>query len=110
MILRTGWLYLILNALDVALRRGESLTPSLRAVAFAVSILLIGASVAWHIALLRAILLEEYSWTAALQFRRRHWRLLGVGVLLFLMLLPIMAIGGVLGFVAFHAGGPVAVA
>ena len=85
MVLRTGWLYLVLNAIDVALRRGNSLTPSLRAVAFAVAILLIGASIAWHVALLRAILLNEHSWTAALQFRRRHWRLLGVGLLLFLM-------------------------
>lgn len=110
MVLRTGWLYLILNALDVALRRGESLTPLLRAIAFAIAILLIGASIAWHIALLRAILLDEHSWAAALQFRRRHWRLLGVGVLLFLMLLPIVAVAGVIGFAAFHAGGPVAAA
>lgn len=110
MVLRTGWLYLILNAFDVALRRAGFLTPSLRAVAFAIAILLIGASIAWHVALLRAILLEEHSWAAALQFRRRHRRFLGVGVLLFLMLLPVMAVGGGLGFAAFHAGGPMAVA
>jgi len=110
MVLRTGWLYLILNAFDVALRRGGFLTPSLRAVAFAIAILLIGASIAWHIALLRAILRDEHSWAAALQFRRRHWRLLGVAVLLFLMLLPIIVVGGGLGFAAFHAGGPMAVA
>lgn len=110
MVLRTGWLYLILNAFDVALRRGESLPPLLRAIAFAIAILLIGASIAWHIALLRAILLDEHSWAAALQFRQRHWRLLGVGILLFLMLLPIVAVGAIVGFVAFHVGGPVAVA
>lgn len=110
MVLRTGWLYLVLTAFDVALRRGGSLTPSLRAVAFAIAILLIGASIAWHVALVRAILLDEHSWAAALQFRRRHWRLLGIGVLLFLMLLPIAAIAGIIGVAAFHAGGPVAVA
>ena len=110
MVLRTGWLYLILNAFDVALRRSESLTPLLRAIAFAIAILLIGASIAWHIALLRAILLDEHSWAAALQFRRRHWRLLGVGMLLFLMLLPIVAVAGLIGFVTVHVGGPVAVA
>ena len=110
MVLRTGWLYLFLNAFDVALRRAESLTPSLRAVAFAIAILLIGASVAWHVALLRAILLDEHSWTAALQFRRRHWRMLGVGILLFLMLLPIAAVIALIGFLAFHFGGPVGIA
>ena len=109
-VLRTGWLYLILNAFDMALRRGGSLTPSLRAVAFAIAILLIGAGVAWHVALVRAILLDEHSWTAALQFRRRHWRLLGVGVLLLLMVLPVAAVAALIGILAFHFGGPVAVA
>lgn len=110
MVLRTGWFYLILTALDVALRRGSALTPMMRAAAFAVAILLIGASVAWHIALVRAILLDEHSWAAALQFRRRHWRLLGVGALLFLMLLPVIAVAATAGFLAFHLGGPVAMA
>jgi len=109
-ILRTGWLYLVLNAFDMALRRGAFQTPLLRAISFAIAILLIGASIAWHVALLRAILLDEHSWAAALQFRRRHWRMLGVGVLLFLMLLPIMAVAGIAGFAAFHGGGPAAIA
>jgi len=110
MVLRTGWLYLILTALDVALRRGESVTPLVHAAAFAVGVLLIGASIAWHIALVRAILLDEHAWAAALQFRRRHWRLLGAGIVLFLMLLPIVAVGAIVGFIAFHVGGPVAAA
>lgn len=110
MVLRTGWFYLVLTALDVALRRGPALTPMMRAAAFAVAILLIGASIAWHIALVRAILLDEHSWAAALQFRRRHWRLLGAGIVLFLMLVPIVAVGAIVGFVAFHVGGPVAAA
>ena len=108
MVLRTGWLYLVLNALNAALRHGATQTPSLRAIAFAVAILLIGATIAWYIALLRAILLDEHSWAAALQFRRRHWRLLGVFVLLFLMLLPIAAVAVFIGLAAFHLGGPAA--
>ena len=110
MVLRTGWLYLILNAFDVALRRGDSSAPSLRAIAFAIAILLIGAGIAWHIALVRAILLDEHSWAAALQFRRRHWRLFGVSIVLFLMLLPIVVVAGLIGFFAFHFGGPVGIA
>ncbi|HYL33334.1 MAG TPA: hypothetical protein VEU53_09345 [Stellaceae bacterium] len=110
MVLRTGWFYLVLTALDVALRRGPALTPMMRAASFAVAILLIGAGVAWHVALVRAILLDENSWAAALQFRRRHWRLLGVGVLVFLMLLPIIAVAAISGFLAFHLGGPAGMA
>jgi len=109
MVLRTGWLYLVLNAFDIALRRGAAQTASLRAVVFAIAILLIGASIAWHVALLRTILLDEHSWAAALQFRRRHWRMLGVGLLLFLMLLPIAAVIALIGFLAFHFGGPVGI-
>lgn len=105
MVVRTGWLYLALTALDFALRRGAELGAPLTAVTFAVGVLLIGASIAWHIALLRAILLGERSWSAALQFRYRQWRLLGVGVLLFLMLLPIMAVAAIAGVAAFHIRG-----
>ncbi|MGH6969352.1 MAG: hypothetical protein ACREEL_06210 [Stellaceae bacterium] len=101
-VLRTGWFYLVLTALDAALRRGPALGSLSHAAAFAIAILLIGASIAWHVALLRAILLDEHSWAAALQFRYRHWRLLGVGMLLFLMLLPIVAVAGIAGVVAFH--------
>jgi len=109
-VLRTGWLYLLLNTLDFAVRKAAPSDARLTATAFAVAVLLIGASIAWHVAFVRAILLNERSWTAALQFRHRHWRLLGAGIVLFLMLVPVIAIAAVAGFAAVHVGGPVAVA
>jgi len=109
-ILRTGWLYLALDALSVALRGEAALAARSGAIAFAVGVLLFGASIAWNVALVRAILLDEHSWGAALQFRRRHWRLVGIGLLLLAILIAIMAAVALAGVVVFHVGGPAALA
>jgi hypothetical protein len=108
-VLRAGWLYLLIGAIHLSVRKGEPFEPGPALLAGIVAILLIAASIAWHIALFRAILLNESTWSAAVQFRRRHWRLVGVGILLFLILVPATAIVAGIGVVLVHAGGPAAI-
>ncbi|MDE2227660.1 MAG: hypothetical protein KGL11_01285 [Alphaproteobacteria bacterium] len=110
-IVRTGWAYLVINGVNFSFRNGGPHRPlSLAVLAFAVTVLVIAASIAWHVAFLRTILLGEHSWTAALQFRRRHWRIVGVTLLLMLILVPAAAVAVVVGVVAAHLGGAALVA
>jgi hypothetical protein len=104
-LLRAGWLYGLLDALNFAVSRTTPAEPRLTPVALATTVLFFGASIAWNVALTRAILLREDTWSAALQFRQRQWRLLGVMLLLLLILIAIGVVAAVLGVLAFHFGG-----
>lgn len=109
MIVRTGWLYFLLNGVNFVLRDVTHRTFSVEVLAVVVTVLVFAASIAWHIALLRAILLGEHSWTAALQFRRRHWRIIGVTLLLMAIVVPAVFVAVVIAIVAAHIGGPLAI-
>jgi len=109
MIVRTGWVYLLLNGVNFSLRAVPHRPWSLSVLAVVVSVLVCAASIAWHIALLRAILLGEQSWPAALQFRRRHWRIIGVTLLLMVVVVPAAAVAIGIAVVASHIGGPLAI-
>ncbi len=109
MVLRAGWLYILIGAIHFSFRKNEPFEPGPVLAASVITILLIAASIAWHIALFRAILLNESTWSAAVQFRRRHWRMVGVGLLLFLILVPAPAVVAGIGVVLVHIGGPAAI-
>jgi hypothetical protein len=49
---------------------------------FIVFVLLIASFVSGSVAIHRSIILNESSWLAALRFRRREWRFLGIGTLI----------------------------
>jgi hypothetical protein len=61
-----------------------------------------------EVAIERAILLEESSWIVALQFRYRHWRQVGISVLMLLMVVPPAVIIVISNSIAYHYGLPVA--
>lgn len=99
----------MIGAIHFSFRKDAPFEPGPVLVAGIVAILLVAASIAWHIALFRAILLNEQPWSAAVQFRRRHWRMVGVGILLFLILVPATAVAAGIGVVLVHIGGPAAI-
>jgi hypothetical protein len=107
-VLRAGWAYLLVDAVSLFLHKAAVPASEMILAAIVVTVLLVAASIAWHIALVRAILLDEHAWSAAVQFRHRHWRMLGVGVLLFLMLAPATGVAVLAGIFAIHAGWPAA--
>ena len=107
-VLRAGWAYLLVDTVSLFLRKAAAPAPEIILAGVVVTVLLIAAGIAWHIALARAILLGEQTWSAAVQFRHRHWRMLGLGVLLFLMLVPATAVVVLAGIFAIHAGWPAA--
>lgn len=107
-VLRAGWAYLLVDAVSLFLHKAAAPAPEMILAGIVVTVLLVAASIGWHIALVRAILLDEHAWSAAVQFRHRHWRMLGVGVLLFLMLVPATGVAVLAGIFAIHAGRPAA--
>jgi hypothetical protein len=117
-ILRAGWVWLALNIIMnfagflFPIKPGAQQPASVSfhafiipfTITFVIGILIWVSYISWMIALSRAILLGETSWTTALQFSYRHWRFIGISFLVSLLftsiVLGVMLVGYVIGIIA----------